>query len=194
MLQSQLLSLPSPSKQSLAAMSKSFHDRSYDILTRASSSLYPHPSSQARTEDKDYVSLGRHLEPDPLSYLLKTHCTWLFESSDPPPPSRLSVQPLTHIVSPHLRSYSHVAVDVTVYFISTLLAATLLFVPIYSLFHVSKSRPGTAMGLIAMFTILFAGIIALVTNAERGEIFGATAAYAAVLVVFVSGDFASNAT
>ncbi len=49
------------------------------------------------------------------------------------------------------------------------------------------------MGLIAMFTLLFAGIIALVTNAKRGEIFGATAAYAAVLVVFVSGDFAAKA-
>jgi hypothetical protein len=44
------------------------------------------------------------------------------------------------------------------------------------------------LGFIALFTVLFAGAIPLVTNARRAEVFGACAAYAAVLVVFVSGD------
>jgi len=48
------------------------------------------------------------------------------------------------------------------------------------------------MGLIGMFTLLFALVVALLTNARRAEIFGSTAAYAAVLVVFVSGNFASG--
>ena len=37
-----------------------------------------------------------------------------------------------------------------------------------------------------MFTTLFAASVGILTNARRAEVFGATAAYAAVLVVFVS--------
>lgn len=39
-----------------------------------------------------------------------------------------------------------------------------------------------------MYTILFAFSVALCTNARRAEVFTATAAYAAVLVVFFSGE------
>jgi hypothetical protein len=39
-----------------------------------------------------------------------------------------------------------------------------------------------------MYTLLFASSVAFCTNARRVEVFAATAAYAAVLVVFVSGD------
>lgn len=42
------------------------------------------------------------------------------------------------------------------------------------------------IGMVALFTILFASFVALLTSARIAEIFGATAAYVAVLVVFVS--------
>lgn len=44
------------------------------------------------------------------------------------------------------------------------------------------------IALIGIFTILFAGSVGLLTTASRVEVFAATAAYAAVLVVFVSGN------
>lgn len=47
----------------------------------------------------------------------------------------------------------------------------------------------TKLGLIGMYTALFAGSVGILTNARRAELFASTAAYAAVLVVFVSGDF-----
>lgn len=47
--------------------------------------------------------------------------------------------------------------------------------------------------MIAAFTVLFAVSVGLLTNAKRVEIFAATAAYAAVLVVFVSGDLGGSA-
>lgn len=53
------------------------------------------------------------------------------------------------------------------------------------------------MALIVVFMLLFAGSVELLTSARRAEVFAATAAYAAVLVVFVSGDFtkpSSNST
>lgn len=175
-------------------MSEVSHRPGQETFIKASASLYPHPSSHFRPADNDYVALHSKSETDALTYFLKTCCSWFFRSHGANAHSRMEAQTLTHANIDQLRSYSFDMVDFTAYFISTILAACLLFVPIYSLYHVSKSKPGTIMGLIAMFTILFAGTIALVTNARRGEIFGATAAYAAVLVVFVSGDFASKAS
>lgn len=74
------------------------------------------------------------------------------------------------------------------------------------------------LGLIALFTVIFAGSVGLLTNGSMAEVFGATAAlvipysiqiamlhprrkwaemitynsYVAVLVVFVSGNFANG--
>ncbi|KAL4922949.1 uncharacterized protein BDV17DRAFT_296822 [Aspergillus undulatus] len=70
--------------------------------------------------------------------------------------------------------------------ISVIASATLLIGAIVSLYIVQEARARLAM--IACFTALFATSVAMMTNARRAELFAATAAYAAVLVVFVSGS------
>jgi len=49
------------------------------------------------------------------------------------------------------------------------------------------------LGMLALFTALFASVVGLLTNARRAEIFASTAAYAAVLVVYVSGSLGPSA-
>lgn len=49
-------------------------------------------------------------------------------------------------------------------------------------------NPHALLGMLSGWTVLFAACVGLLTNARRDQIFGATAAYAAVLVVFVSGN------
>ncbi|GAB1737253.1 hypothetical protein NU219Hw_g1182t1 [Hortaea werneckii] len=44
------------------------------------------------------------------------------------------------------------------------------------------------LGTLAAFTVAFAAFVALLTTAKRSEVFAATAAYAAVLVVYVGKD------
>lgn len=44
------------------------------------------------------------------------------------------------------------------------------------------------LGMVALFTAIFAGVVGLLTNAHRAEIFASSAAYVAVLVVYVSGS------
>jgi hypothetical protein len=75
-----------------------------------------------------------------------------------------------------------------------LLASALLFLPIYVLYSTPDSRPGMKLGWIGLFTLLFAVAIPVVTNARRAEVFAACAAYAAVLVVFVSGNIGAGGT
>jgi uncharacterized PurR-regulated membrane protein YhhQ (DUF165 family) len=72
---------------------------------------------------------------------------------------------------------------------AVLLAASLLEGAIISLYLITN--PNIQLGLIALFTSLFATTLALLTNARLAEMFGATAAYAAVLVVFISGSLGS---
>lgn len=53
-------------------------------------------------------------------------------------------------------------------------------------------KPVVKLGLLAAFMFSFAASVDGLTSAERQEVVVATAAYAAVLVVFVSGDFDQN--
>lgn len=81
-------------------------------------------------------------------------------------------------------------ISIVVDIINILLAAAFLFGAICNLFYVQRSQ--VKLGLIAGYTVAFAMAIGLVTNAKRAEIFAASAAYAAVLVVFVSGNLAKD--
>ena len=69
----------------------------------------------------------------------------------------------------------------------SIIGATLLLeVGIVALYLVRSDR--TRFGLIAAFVSLFAAAVSFLSNASRAEMFAATAAYTAVLVVFVSGN------
>ncbi|KAI1170636.1 hypothetical protein F4777DRAFT_591805 [Nemania sp. FL0916] len=203
--QSTLASLPRPSKQTMTALSNYFHTRTsithgsasasqqqttitYPTLTGASSNLYATGMTEAQIRLSDLISLSRPADPDePLTHFLKTYCSRLFREVKESPflPSRA----ISHLPSRQVARYSLTRIQVAVSFIATFFAAALLFLPI-AVLRTSSSQHVT-LGLIALFVALFAIAILLMTNARRAEIFGACAAYAAVLVVFVSGDFGS---
>ena len=67
---------------------------------------------------------------------------------------------------------------------STVLAAILLIGAVVLLRLLDQEN--AQLGVIAVFTVLFAVSVGVLTNVKRAEIFAATAAYTAVLVVFVS--------
>ena len=62
-------------------------------------------------------------------------------------------------------------------FISILLSAILLIGDIVCLHAVSSRSWGLRMGMIVLFTTLFAVVVGLLTSARRAEIFASTAAY-----------------
>ena len=70
--------------------------------------------------------------------------------------------------------------------VTTILSAILLIGAIVCLLLIRKRSIGLRIGMIVLFTCLFAAVVGLLTNARRAEIFVSTAAYAAVLVVFIS--------
>ena len=207
MLDSTLLTLHPPSKQTLTTLSNCFHQRVAPAATAndqpvisstlagAGSTLYPLPGAPTSQQPTDLVSLSPQTHADPLTRFLKTYCSWLFRLHHPVSPSSSASgshqtipQVITHLPPPQLGTYSLPLLSFTATLITTVLASILLFLPIYVLYSTPGSRPGMKLGLIALFTVLFAAVIPLVTNARRAEVFAACAAYAAVLVVFVSGN------
>jgi len=73
--------------------------------------------------------------------------------------------------------------------VMTLIVLILLIIPIISLYKVTSAGRSTAtidaMGILVVFVLLFSVTMGLVTKAKRHELFAASAAYAAVLVVFL---------
>jgi hypothetical protein len=130
------------------------------------------------SDDADLIALRRAEEEDVLSRFLQDH--WPF-------PKRQAEDPLDRTTM-----YKNSHVVRTVAGISMVLAAILLIGAIVSLHAVTSDK--AKLGLVATFTVLFAASIALLTNARRAEVFAATAAYAAVLVVFVSGDLGASSS
>ncbi|KAF1849761.1 uncharacterized protein K460DRAFT_399873 [Cucurbitaria berberidis CBS 394.84] len=122
----------------------------------------------------DLVALTKPEEDDYLSRFLQDH--WLFRK-------RRTADPLDRTTI-----YKNAYIVRTVAAFDLVLAAVLLIGAIIHLYFVTD--PKAKLGLVAMYTILFASSMLLCTNARRAEIFAATATYAAVLVVFEKKEFA----
>lgn len=197
---STLLSMSAPSTQTMTAMSRYFHGAleatssdtvirtaAFPVLSGASSSLYPLNMSQSQIRASDYISLSKPAELDLLTTLLRTRLSRFFRAKPPPLlPSYLAGRPLptiSHLSPSQTNYYSYERVELTASFITTLAAAILLFVPIYTLYNTSQAQTSLTLVFIAMFTVILAGSLAVMTTASRLEIFGACAAYSAVLVV-----------
>lgn len=133
-------------------------------------------TSEFLNSELDLVTLQKPVETDHLSRLLRNH--WMFKKRDATNLlDRTALYRNSHIVR-------------TVATLDLILAAVLLIGAIVTLYLVSS--PEAKLALLAVFTLLFAASVALCTNAKRPEVFAATAAYAAVLVVFVSGDLGGS--
>jgi hypothetical protein len=177
LLNSALLSAKHPSKQAYKAVHNTFHN-----IDKASHPAGPFPTLEGKSAEiyddrDDLVALRASPEEDRLSKVFRTHLSLLFASKRPGAGGYL-----TYISEDRIR--------LVVGVINIVLAAAFLFGAIYVLHYVQSQQK--RLGLITAFTTAFALSIGLLTNARRAEVFGACAAYAAVLVVFVSGGLATN--
>ncbi|CAN9108265.1 unnamed protein product [Alternaria alternata] len=86
--------------------------------------------------------------------------------------------------------YSQSRIERLVGLIITVMIFVLLVLPVVAMYQLTSvgDRNSTfdAVGILVVFTLLFSAAMSLVTKAKRHELFGASAAYCAVLVVFIS--------
>ncbi|KAF5005890.1 hypothetical protein FDECE_7703 [Fusarium decemcellulare] len=171
-LQSRVAQLRSPDRRTLKAARNELHG---GPLSPDGSKPCPILGGKAKDyldTEGDLVSLKAPAETDPLSRLLREH--W-------PGKEEVSRDGMHRISRFEERS-----ITIAVALINIIVAISLLVGSITSLYFVTS--PAAILGMICAFTIVFALSVGLMTNAKRAEIFAASAAYAAVLVVFVSND------
>ncbi|WQF80553.1 hypothetical protein CDEST_05567 [Colletotrichum destructivum] len=140
---------------------------------------FPALGGRAKTfldDPDDLVALNAVSETDFMSEYLRRH--WPAQKE------------ISRDASFGIGRYDEGSVTLAVAIVSILVAAVLLVGSITSLYFVQSDA--AKLGMIAAFTALFATSVGTMTTARRAEIFAATAAYAAVLVVFVSGNISSN--
>ncbi|KAK4963728.1 hypothetical protein LTR10_001359 [Elasticomyces elasticus] len=124
-------------------------------------------------DEEDLVILNPPVHNDALSHFLRRH--WLFGTrsrlTDPTSQTRyFPEQTLTFLVN----------------ICSTAIAATLLIGSILALYFVTS--PDARLGIVLAFIVLFALGLSVSTSASRDAVFAATAAYSAVLIVYISGS------
>ncbi|KAL5313604.1 hypothetical protein ACEPPN_018025 [Leptodophora sp. 'Broadleaf-Isolate-01'] len=158
-------------RKSLSAFKHFFARKDGNILLGDDENLFgdlEHPT--------DLVSLNTS-EDDRLNRFLRYTCGYCFRDRRRKPYPDLDIF-----------YYSDRAIHLTGYIIATILSGILLVGAMLCLSLVYARDWGLRLGMVALFTSLFAIIVGLLTNARRAELFGSTAAYAAVLVVYVSGS------
>ncbi|CAG8962484.1 hypothetical protein HYFRA_00014219 [Hymenoscyphus fraxineus] len=165
-----LLNAKAPAPTTVNAMRKWFLGGDSGKIERI-----PHlwDSSEMMFDDpSDLVALRVSADQDRLSGFILNHFGRFFATD------RNSDENSAHISERRLAT----VVAIT----SSILSAILLFGSITSLYFVHN--PYAILGMLGGWTVLFAISVGWLTNAKIDSVFAATAAYSAVLVVFVSGN------
>ncbi|KAF5565914.1 microsomal epoxide hydrolase [Fusarium napiforme] len=172
-LQSKISQLNSPDERALQVARNELHGGPLRQDGQKPNPILGGRGKDYLDEAEDLVSLKAPVAVDPLSKLLRGYWPGREELS------RDGWRRISH--------FDERSITIAVALVNILLAMVLLVGSISSLYYV-KSAPAI-LGTICGFTILFALSVGLITNAKRAEIFAGSAAYAAVLVVFVgNGD------
>ncbi|KAH6651846.1 hypothetical protein BKA67DRAFT_693088 [Truncatella angustata] len=173
--------IPPPDKRTF----KAFREELFYFDTASNSSLcvIGGHSKNLYNETNELAALRVQEQQDRLSQFVEDHLGYFFQEKSKPNSYAAGItSDISYISGRSISSF--------ISYLSTLLAAILLIGAIIVLYKVTE--PNKKLGLLAIFTCLFAISVGLLTNARRAEVFGATAAYAAVLVVFVSGNLGGS--
>lgn len=139
-------------------------------------------SEEILDDRRDLVALKQPHNKDLLSTLLLNQ--WLFSTKD------LTGRYGSCNEKPRARYFEESTLLKLVNIVSTLIAGALLIGSILIFYFVTQ--PDLRLGLVILFMVLFAIGMGLTTGASRDSMFAATAAYAAVLVVSISGNLGTD--
>ena len=128
---------------------------------------------------RDTISLTREQNREAFSRFLMNKLSWVLLSGEARQEMRQTGY--TTFSDNRVRRITRV--------VAVVLASILPVLSIVVLYYVHPTN--IRIGLIIVISTLFSAVVALVSDARNAEIMAATAAYAAVLVVFVSGNLSS---
>lgn len=172
-----LLNSPPPSKSTVTAFRNWFFNNTAGTKDGDRAPQLWGASSHIFSNPHDLVALRVPADQDRFSSFIHQNLGIFFQTTSPDGRTAYT---------------SETAISRFVAILSTILAAGLLFGSIITLYVVKSEK--ALLGMLSAWTVLFAACVGFLTNARRDQLFAATAAYAAVLVVFISGNLGSPTT
>lgn len=174
-LESQILALNSPTSRTLRAFKRSFKQ---SFKTSSTPALWDRDEHLFDNEN-DLAALAP-VDTDRLNLFLSSYCGWFLRVKDEKSHEERSKGKRPQGTHPTPNSelfyFPERRIQRASAVISVLLSAILLIGAIVCLTAVSDQSTSVRVGMIVLFTCLFAGVVGLLTNARRAEIFGSTAA------------------
>lgn len=158
LLESRILSLNQPSPRTLKVFKQWFSASAVPVLWGRDTKLFD--------EEQDLVALAP-IETDRLNIFLQNYFGWFF---------RYRQDDVLTNSNEKLFYYPQRRVQTAGAVISVIFSSMLLLGAIVCLLLVADQSVNVKVGMIVIFTCLFALVIGLLTNARRAEIFVATAA------------------
>lgn len=121
---------------------------------------------------------------------------WIFRTKEPPLQKYFRTPELRKkTTNKYINFYSSSRIDKLVGILITVIIFTLLILPVIAMYRLSsfntQKTTFDAVGVLIVFTLLFSAAMSLLTKAARHELFAASAAYCAILVVFI-GNFSGG--
>lgn len=118
---------------------------------------------------------------------------WIFRTNEPPLQKYFRTPELRKkTTNKYINFYSSSRIDTLVGVLITVIIFVLLVLPVTTMYRLASfdTHKSTfdAIGVLIIFTLLFSAAMSLLTKAARHELFAASAAYCAILVVFI-GNF-----
>ncbi|KAL8992447.1 MAG: hypothetical protein Q9169_007096 [Polycauliona sp. 2 TL-2023] len=166
-LESRVLALSAPTPRSLNIFKRWYLHHPRPVLWGHDKDLFQN--------EQDLVALAP-VETDRLNIFLQEYLGWFLKEKRSTSPQ----EDLFYFPTKRIQRAGAV--------ISILLSAVLLIGAIVCLVNIDPKETNFRVGMIVLFTCLFAAVVGLLTNARRAEIFASTAAYAAVLCVFMNNN------
>ncbi|KAL2063967.1 hypothetical protein VTL71DRAFT_4461 [Oculimacula yallundae] len=164
-----LLTAPPPSSSTVEAFRNWFFHNTSGENPDCTNGRTWGASARAYDDIHDLVALRVPADQDLISSFVQNNLAIFFQTSAPDGKTAyISERSVARFVA----------------IISTVLAAIMLFGAVISLYYVQNPR--ALLGMVSGWTVIFAVCVGQLTNAKRDQVFGATAAYAAVLVVFLN--------
>ncbi|KAL8857232.1 MAG: hypothetical protein Q9178_006158 [Gyalolechia marmorata] len=158
LLESRILALSSPSSRTLHAFKRWFNSDAIPKLWGRDRRLFD--------DEQDLVALAP-ADNDRLNLFLKAYFGWFFRRRD---------STMRDGGSSDLFYYPQQRIQTAGAVLSITLSAVLLVGAIVCLLRVANRSMNLRVGLIVLFTCMFALVVGLITNARRAEIFAGTAA------------------
>ncbi|KAL8746032.1 MAG: hypothetical protein Q9190_001899 [Brigantiaea leucoxantha] len=158
LLENRVLALSRPSSRTLQAFKRWFGLTGVPVLWGRDEHIFD--------DTDDLIALGLE-DTDRLNHMLKSYFGWFFQTRS---------HDFSNDSHGELFYYSSKRIQTAGAVISILASAALLVGAIVCLLLIVNHSIHLRVGMIVLFTCLFALVVGLLTNARRAEIFGATAA------------------